>query len=63
MSPEAKSKASRGPRTCAVCGDIWKGPTYAWDAHYIDGEMVDTCSPECRKRGGYKERRNFGGAA
>ena len=59
MSPAAK----REPliRTCSVCGVLWDGPAYWWDAHLVrDGKawrLVDTCSVECRKGGGFLERK------
>ena len=60
------SAAKRTPlvRRCIVCGVLWERPTYGWDAHPATVRhpgrgpqvLVDTCSADCRKKGGYHER-------
>jgi len=60
-----KASAESAPRHCVVCGEVrpeGAEADYGWDAHVRDlaggGFVLDlTCSPECRARGGYRERK------
>lgn len=51
-------------RTCVVCGAPHDGG-YLWDLHWVQGkrDLVDTCSPACRVKGGFKERKVTGSVA
>jgi hypothetical protein len=58
VEPKTKGRELLGERRCVVCGAPRDG-TYLWDIH-VDPktrELVDTCSPKCRVKGGYKERK------
>lgn len=46
--------------SCLHCGNrrdrnVPRPPS--WDAHLLDGKLVDSCSPSCRMYLGYTERK------
>lgn len=47
-------------RLCAVCGksrDPWTPMDHFWDVHVAELGLVETCSPVCREKAGYAERK------
>lgn len=60
MAKHVKGWRERSVRECAVCSRKFAkdGPTpYCVDWHWAGDRMVLTCSPTCRRAGGYPERK------